>query len=68
MNAQQLDLLAPKPEQQDSARIRIAYLEGRLREAKTLEARQVLLGELRELAPGGEWNGKAWISDEDIGF
>ncbi len=64
----QLDLLAPKPEQLENQAARRAYLEGRLKEAKTPEEQEPILAELRELAPDGEWNGRIWAASDDVGF
>ncbi len=64
----QLDLLAPQHRQPENEGVRRAYLEGRLKEAKTPEEQEQLLAQLRELDPTGNWNGSIFAADSDIAF
>lgn len=52
----------------ESPSVKLAYLEGRLREAKDPDEREQLLAQLRELEPAGFWNGHVFATDNDVGF
>ncbi len=55
----------------DGVAIKRAYLRGQLAEAKSPAERDQIKAELYALdnpKPGATWNGKIWVSDDDLPF